>query len=548
MNTKARLILRVGLLLLLAPAVALTQSPPQQAKEPPKPEEPPPAPTPPPARQLAPEMKAYRDAIKISDPEKKIEALERIPVDFPKAISIRSMVHSAIFDTLIKNWPEKKERILAEASKLIDSAPEQFRSNSYNSLANKLIDAGIFFDEAEQFASKGLELVEEEHNKRLRLSRASHLATLGRAHLKKGNTAEAEKALKEAYAANPQLTVAAVGLAELAEKAGDDPGALDYLASAILSGRVPREARSKLEAIYRKTHNGSLDGLGAMLDAKYRASFPPPVTLEHYKATQARTDRVVLAEVFTGSGCPPCVAADLGFDAAMERYSHSELAVVMYHLHIPAPDPMTNPSTQKRASFYGVRSVPSFLIDGSLDGGGGPRDATKEFIDRLNPKIEKSLETESEAVMGVEAFVDQSVVKIKATVDKIKTDSTDLKLQIALVEETLTYSGENGVRFHPMVVRSLGGEEAGGFPLDGAKPAVVEHTFDLARITDEIKAHLDDYEVNGRHGQITFSEKKHVINPQNLAVVAFVQDGKSKRVLQSVYTKVKSDAVTSSRQ
>lgn len=547
MNTKARHIVLVGSLLLLIPAVALTQNPREQEKDPPKPKEPAPAPAPSPGRQTPPEMRAYTDAIKISDPEKKIEALEKIPVDFPKATSIRSMVHSAIFDTLVKTWPEKKDRILAEAGKVIDSAPEQFRSTSYNTVANKLIDAGILLDEAEQFASKGLELVEDEHNKRLRLSKATHLATLGRVYLKKGSIAEAEKALKEAYAANPQLPAAAFGMAELAEKTGDDQAAQDYLAAAAVSGRMPPEARKKLEAIYRKTHNDSLDGLDAVLDAKYRSSFPPPISVEHYKPTSARSNRVVLAEVFTGSGCPPCVAADLGFDAAMERYSRSELAVVMYHLHIPAPDPMTNPSTQNRASFYGVRSVPSFLIDGALEGGGGPREATKQFFDRVNPMIEKSLETAPDTELRVEASIEQALVKVRVTIDNIKSDSADLRLQIALVENILSYSGENGVRFHPMVVRSLGGEKAGGFPLNG-KSTVVEHAFDLAKVTDEIKAHLDDYEENGRHGKITFSEKKHVIDPQNLSVVAFVQDGKSKRVFQSAHTKVKADAMASSRQ
>lgn len=547
MNTRIRLMVLSGLLL-LAPPLALTQGQRQAPKEQAKPSTPTPAPSPPAAARETPsEMKAFADAMKVSDPEKKIEALEKVLIDFPKAASMSSMAHSAIFDTLVKSLPDKKDRILAQANKVIESTPEPIRSSSYNTVATKLMDAGILLDEAEQFASKGLSLVEEEHNKRLRTSRASYLATLGRIYLKKGKNAEAEKALKDAYAANPQLTAAAVGMAEISEKAGNDSAAIDYLAVAALSGRMPAEAKKKLEALYQKTHNGSLDGLDAMLDAKYRSTYPSPIKVDHYKPTSARTNRVVLAEVFTGSGCPPCVAADLGFDVAMERYSRSDFAVVMYHLHIPAPDPMTNPSTQARSTFYGVRSVPSFLIDGVLEGGGGPREATKDFFDRINPKIEKALEAAAEAEIKIEAALDQSTVKVKALVDKVKADSKDLKLQIALVEDLLTYSGENGVRFHPMVVRSLGGDKAGGFALSG-NAATVEHTFDLAKIKDEIKAHLDDYEVNGRHGKITFSEKKHVMNSQSLSVVAFVQDEKSKRILQSVYAKVKTAAMASTRQ
>ena len=58
-----------------------------------------------------------------------------------------------------------------------------------------------------------------------------------------------------------------------------------------------------------------------MLDTEYHKRFPNPVHVEAYKPTAARTDRVVLAEVFTGSGCPPCAGADIAFDAAMERYA-----------------------------------------------------------------------------------------------------------------------------------------------------------------------------------------------------------------------------------
>jgi len=140
-----------------------------------------------------------------------------------------------------------------------------------------------------------------------------------------------------------------------------------------------------------------------------------------------------------------------------------------------------------------------------------------------------------------------SVVNVKTTVDKAKSESKELKLQIALVEDLLRYSGENGVRFHPMVVRSLAGPagdgskspSAEGFAVDASKPTTVEHTFDLAKITAELKAHLDDYEINGRHGKITFSEKKHTMDSNSLSVVAFVQDEKSKQILQAAYIKLK---------
>ena len=58
----------------------------------------------------------------------------------------------------------------------------------------------------------------------------------------------------------------------------------------------------------------------------------------------------------------------------------------------------------------------------------------------------------------------------------------------------------------------------------------------VARRTPE--SYLDDYEVNGRHGKITFSRKPHEIDQNNLSVVAFLQEEQSKRVLQTAYVKL----------
>ena len=48
----------------------------------------------------------------------------------------------------------------------------------------------------------------------------------------------------------------------------------------------------------------------------------------------------------------------------MERYSRKDLAVIMYHVHVPRPDPMTTTETLAVQKLYAVNGVPSFLIDG----------------------------------------------------------------------------------------------------------------------------------------------------------------------------------------
>lgn len=509
---------------------------------------PPPLPQPQP-REVPPEIKAYSEARAITDPQKKLEALQKIAADFGNS-SMISSINRSILETMVENWPQKTGEIAAAADKAmksIESAPDSVRASFCISIAEILSKSGTLLDTAEQLINKGIKLLEEDNAKRLRTTRASYTAALGNVYLKQGKTAEAEKSFKEAYDANPSLSTAALGLAEVAEKAGNNTAALEYLTSAALSGRLPADGRKRLETAYAKTHGGSVDGLNAMLDSKYRTMYPLQVKVESYKSTGARSNRVVLAEVFTGSGCPPCVAADLGFDAAMQRYSRSDLAVLMYHLHIPLPDPMTNPSTDKRADFYKVRSVPTYLIDGVQDGGGGSREMTSQFFERIRPKIDKRLEAASDAELKLEASLDQNMLKVKANVNNIKATAGKLKLQIALVEDELSFSGENGVRFHPMVVRSLAGEKAEGFALDPSKLQPVEHVFDLTKISGELKAALDGLEERSAGGKMKFAEKKHQINPEHLSVIVFVQNEENKSILQSIQVKVKSASVASSR-
>jgi hypothetical protein len=165
---------------------------------------------------------------------------------------------------------------------------------------------------------------------------------------------------------------------------------------------------------------------------------------------------------------------------------------------------------------------------------------TKGFYDRVNPKVETELEAPANAELKLTAALEGDRVKANVTVDKITAASPDLKLQIALTEDELRYTGENGIRFHPMVVRSLAGKDSLGFAVASGGPTNVEWSFDLKAMSDQLKKYLDSYEQQGHRGDtFTFSEKKFQIDPNNLSLVAFVQDMKTKTVLQTVYLKIK---------
>jgi tetratricopeptide (TPR) repeat protein len=136
--------------------------------------------------------------------------------------------------------------------------------------------------------------------------RASALATFGQILLKRGKADEGEKALKEAYAAKPaSYTMATLArlLSESAKKAGDEKAQVEYLTVLALSGRITTDETKEFEAVYRKSHNGSLDGLETMLDDRFRReNVRFAVTPFTRKPPAKSTGRTVLAEVFTGSG------------------------------------------------------------------------------------------------------------------------------------------------------------------------------------------------------------------------------------------------------
>lgn len=529
-----------------------------QPADPPKPNppaaaKPAEAPKPP---ETPPDVKAYRDATRETDPEKKIAALEKFKKDFPES-QMRSNADTAILSTLVTKFPAQQARIRKFASATYKAAPEKDKPGTALGIANQFLDANLLLKDAESYAKKAVDAMRlstylqqqlaayekrkqeppspQELQKRFLAGRASRVATLGRIEVKLGRAEKGRKLLEESYAADPNNPVVQSELGILAAKAGNDAKALEYLIPAKLSGRATREASGALEAVYKKQHNGSAAGLESLLDSEYRKRFPSPLHVEPYKPDPKRTDRVVLAEIFTGSGCPPCAGADLAFDAAMERYPRKDFAVLMYHQHIPRPDPMTNPESQDRAKAYKVGGVPTFAIDGKTTVGGGPRDAAKSVYARFNPTIEKDLDSPAEAHITVGARLEGKTVSVNATVRGVKPDAKDVKVFIALAEKELRYNGENGIRFHPMVVRSIK-----SFDLAGDS---YRQTFDLDAISKAIKDHLDDYEAKGHRGEsFKFLEKKYQIAPNDLAVVVFVQENESKHILQAAYVDLSGEA------
>jgi hypothetical protein len=378
-----------------------------------------------PAQELPDEAKAFNAAAGEKDPLKRASALEKFIADNPKASSmLLSMARMQMNSSVLAAFKESRAKFLAGVEKEIADAQKNADTTPgysiYNSLATRLSGAGIYSEEAEDFARKGLagmgeraymDMRKKQYERSLanfekmttataaakpaataaapagaqpdaapaaaaaaatapatpapagdaqprpaapaqpnyrtsmkdgvmqvslappppprpatpprpptrptlptddemragfKSERAAALATLGQILVKRGKAEEGEKALTEAYAAKPaSYTMAAIArtLAESAKKSGNDTLQLEYLTVLALSGRITADETKDFEAAYRKTHNGSLDGLEAMLDERYRREHTRFAVAPYVRKPGTKaTGKTVLAEVFPGAG------------------------------------------------------------------------------------------------------------------------------------------------------------------------------------------------------------------------------------------------------
>jgi tetratricopeptide (TPR) repeat protein len=351
-------------------------------------------------------------------------------------------------------------------------------------------------------------------------------------YLKRGDTAAAEAILKDTLRTNPTYSMALLALARMEDKRGDAAQALEHYLTAATGGALPSADNTAAHSLYRKAH-GSDAGFEDDLDRIYRDKFPNPVTPEPYARAASPNHRVVLLEMFTGSGCGPCVSADLAMDAVMQRYPSTLIVPIAYHANIPLPDPMVIAGGDGRREYYKVRGVPTFNIDGALGQlGGGGRANTPGTYTNYIAKIDKELAVPPAAAISLSATGDGDAVSVTAIVSKVASRSKNLRLHLLLVERELHYMGENGVRFHPMVVRAAAGDRGAGIAIKGN--GTTKYTFNLEAIRDDVTKTLAA-ELDKRRGNEAaaaarrdYAADGHAltnVDPAQLSVVAFVQDG-----------------------
>ena len=344
-----------------------------------------------------------------------------------------------------------------------------------------------------------------------------------KAYLNTGDAAKAMGAL-DSYkkAGGPTGGNYQYALAAVLERTGKVEGAYDaYLTAAVENYE---DAADRAKALYIKIH-GQADGFEAALEAKFKAL---PFHPEPFKAPADWKGKAVLAELFTGSECPPCVGADLAFDGLVEAVPAKYLAVLVYHLPIPRPDPMMNPATKNRQDVYGVNSTPTVVIDGTNKTlGGGNRGAAEGKFAQYRAAIEPLLSAAPAVSPKVRASLAGDTVNVSYDFDKAVPGADYL---LVLVQDEQEHKGSNGVVYHKMVVRDL-------IVADPAAPRLA--VFDLAASEKAADAYLTEFEKTyTRTPNFKWEARRNALPRKGLKVVFFVQEKGTGKVLNSVVADV----------
>ena len=392
-----------------------------------------------------------------------------------------------------------------------------------------------------------------------------------------GKLDKAHTIADQAFATDPTVDDTNSIRGEIALATHRDADALDAFERAQLYGGLRPALRVKMLTLYSAAHNNSDATFDADQDARYAKLFPPPFTPTPHKPTT--NGHTVLVELFTGSACEPCVGADLALEAMLASYPRTDVVVLSLDQHIPAPDPLANPDSVARATQYDIRYTPTFAIDGqTLEATGGDRSGSEDLYKSLAKSIDANVTRPSAAQLQLTAAITpdgQVTAQAHVTLgseDKLQSEIAtlpvpppppakpdakatpaatpiasatapptppavpSLTLNFALVEDDVRYSGENGIRFHHMVVRAFAKPAGQGFPLTAGASATLDASFQPAEISRQLTTYLDAFEKhNERFENAHFLNKNTAIDPAHLKVVAWIEDTADHRILQTTF-------------
>lgn len=220
--------------------------------------------------------------------------------------------------------------------------------------------------------------------------------------------------------------------------------------------------------------------------------------------------RVVLVEDFSNVSCNPCVVSNKILKNLKSSYTSDRVVVIKYATNFPSPiDPMylDNPTDSKdRMTYYFILYTPTVFVNGLYKPIASDSNSIKE-------KIDSELLIEPKFKIDAASKIENSVVKVNGSIELRDSDGIDfdnLVLYSVVVESTIDFTsppGSNGEKsFHDVMRKVLPKKD--GYLISDIKS--------LNKINFEFQT-----EVSSKW------------NKDEIEVVVFVQDYKSKKVYQA---------------
>lgn len=478
----------------------------------------------------------------------------------PVAIdALMGMCSTLLLDPEIQKASEEDFRKLAAGMiQVADLWGDRIRVRVQSQLGSQLAMSGKHIDLAMELLKEAEDkLLPEEQTIGDRIRQAREIATIGRALERlKGEDAdlktEAVASLEEILTTQPHHPIVLNALADHYRVAGNlDRSrelyglivALPTLEQIVLSSRAGEPAgepgpRDHLTELWKLSHVGDVSGLDAYLDQVYREQLAGVAARVDAKLTgdppAADRPQALLVESFTNVFCMPCVATDLALQLSDQAFRDRPYYRLEYHQHSAGPDWFTNPDAEERMAYYQAAGTPLVYMNGrSLPPViAGPFTQTGFVYDLIRRGVGGFFIREREVEIRLEASLVEGNLAVAAQVDNLpEADRSALRLRLALVELHRPEKSPNGLRDQHMIVREM---------LGGAKGTSVksgelryERTVAIADIRDRLQDYLDRYEEGA--GQKLLAKP---LDFGPLAIVAWVQNDKTKEVLQSTMVRL----------
>ncbi|MBN2380035.1 T9SS type A sorting domain-containing protein [candidate division WOR-3 bacterium] len=243
-------------------------------------------------------------------------------------------------------------------------------------------------------------------------------------------------------------------------------------------------------------------------------------------------ERMVVAELFTSTTCPPCVAGNSMLNS-LATDKESFLGVVRYHMSWPSPgnDPFYNyhkPENNTRRQVYLINSVPTIVIDGIVKMGGADRALWGPAIDDRR-SVESPLYMKVYRDFQTSAFsADQgSGTALVEITNESTEESYSIYLYGTLTESNVAYTGTNGDPIHNQVMIDIISSPWGDdLTFEPAETKLIIYDFSI----DDTVPILDA--ANEPTGEV------HIVSSENCELLFWGQDDETDEILQGTKVKI----------